>query len=180
MGRATIVLLGLVIVLGVATVLFKFSEGQTRIMNMDLSSSSFKFGETIPEEYTCRGKDINPPLELGAIPKEVVSLALVLEDPDSPGGTFSHWVVWNLPPSLKEIPANWTVPAGTGVGTNDFGKSGYGGPCPNSGTHHYHFIVYGLDQKVDLPVGSNRKQLLSAIAGHVVAQGELVGLASSH
>jgi Raf kinase inhibitor-like YbhB/YbcL family protein len=155
-----------------------FNKGQTRITNMKLSSPVFKSGETIPDMYTCHGKDINPPLQFGAVPKGVVTLALVLDDPDSPGGTFSHWVVWNLPPSLKDIPANWTVPVGAVVGTNDFDRLGYGGPCPNSGTHHYHFTGYALDRAIELPSGSSRSQFLSAIGGHVLARGELVGLVS--
>jgi Raf kinase inhibitor-like YbhB/YbcL family protein len=151
---------------------------------MRLLSRSFVEGATIPKVHTCDGADTSPPLNWPGVPETARSLALIVEDPDAPGGTFTHWVLFNLPPDLKElgeaIAADREVsiaPAGAKArqGTNDFDKVGYGGPCPPSGTHRYYFILYALDNRPDLEPGATRLELLQAIKGHIIAEGRLMG-----
>ncbi|WP_048151308.1 YbhB/YbcL family Raf kinase inhibitor-like protein [Palaeococcus ferrophilus] len=145
-------------------------------------SSVFGDGEVIPVKYTCDGIDVNPPLYLEGLSDEAVSVAIIVDDPDAPFGTFTHWVAWNLPP-VKEIPEalpkNGTVssPISFSQGRNDFGRTGYNGPCPPRGKpHHYRFKVYVLDTMLDLKPGATKKELERAMEGHVIQKGELVGL----
>lgn len=142
---------------------------------MNISSSAFGPGEIIPDIYTCNGDNISPPLTFTNIPSDTRSLALVVDDPDAPAGTFTHWLVWNIPPATTQIDQGKT-PAGAVVGSNSFGKTSYSGPCPPSGTHHYYFRVYALDIDLDLPAGSAKSDFLKQIAGHVLSKGELIGL----
>ncbi|HEX6890389.1 MAG TPA: YbhB/YbcL family Raf kinase inhibitor-like protein [Chryseolinea sp.] len=138
---------------------------------LHVTSAAFRDKGNIPREYTCDGKDINPPLEIKAIPPEAKSIALIFEDPDAPSGTWLHWLVWNIP-IMQHIRAN-EVPGEQGM--NDFGRNDYGGPCPPSGTHRYIFKVYALDDLIDLTEGSTRNQLEDAMRDHIVAYGELQG-----
>ena len=140
---------------------------------MKVTSSAFKEGAEIPSKFTCDGADTSPPLQIADIPSEAKSLALVVDDPDAPSGLFTHWLVWNIPPQTSSV-REGSAPKGV-QGTNDFGKSGYGGPCPPSGTHRYYFKVFALDRELDLPFGAKRGQLDAAMKGHVVAQGDLIG-----
>ena len=140
---------------------------------MKITSSAFQEGGNIPSKFTCDGGDSSPPLQIAEIPSSAKSLALIVDDPDAPSGLFTHWVVWNISPQTNGI-AEGTAPKGV-QGTSDFGKSGYGGPCPPSGTHRYYFKVFALDRELNLPSDSKRNQLDAAIKGHVVAQGELMG-----
>ncbi len=157
---------------------------------LKLTSPAFTEGGTIPKAYTCDGADKSPPLQWSGIPEAARSLVLICDDPDAPAGTWSHWVVFNLPPdvtSLEEgIAAELTAapeppPAvkqalrATMQGKNDFGKIGYGGPCPPSGTHRYVFRLYAVDRSLDVPAGATRAEVLRAIEGHVVAEGKLTG-----
>jgi Raf kinase inhibitor-like YbhB/YbcL family protein len=139
-----------------------------------IKSPVFNQEEMIPEKYTCNGEDFNPPLLIENVPEEAKSLVLIVDDPDAPMGTFTHWLVWNIDPKIKEIKEN-SVPEGAVLGTNDFGKTAYGGPCPPFGTHRYYFKVYALDTVLDLPKGSNRLQLEKAMMGNVLDSGELMG-----
>jgi Raf kinase inhibitor-like YbhB/YbcL family protein len=140
----------------------------TKLLKID--SPAFKNEEPIPSQYTCEGENINPPLTIGDIPDETKSLALIMEDPDAPNGTFDHWLVWNIPVTSR-IDEN----SNPGItGNNDFGKPGYGGPCPPTGTHRYFFRVYALDVELDLEAGADKKMLLEAIDDHVLAMGELM------
>lgn len=148
-----------------------FATAQAKL---EVSSSTFAAGGDIPTQYSCKGEDMNPPLEIHGVPSAAKSLALIVDDPDAPGGLFTHWIVWNIAPSTLGI-AQKSVPNGGVEGTNDFGKKGYGGPCPPSGTHRYVFHVFALDQKLDLHAGARRAALEKAIAGHIVARGELTG-----
>ncbi len=138
---------------------------------MRLTSPAFSDGKAIPADYTCDGSDNNPPLVIGAIPPGAVSLALVMDDPDSPGRTFVHWVAYDI--EVAERIEEGSHP-GTG-GLNDFGRTDYGGPCPHSGEHRYVFKLYALDRKLDREPGLNEEQLLEAAEGHILARAELIG-----
>jgi len=150
-------------------------------MTLSLSSAAFQDGETIPIQYTCEGQDISPALGWSELPKETQSLALVMDDPDAPGGVFTHWVLFNIPADSHElpetIPTHAELPSGALQGKNDFGRIGYGGPCPPSGRpHRYQFVLYALDQPLDLTAGVSKRQLLGAMQGHILAQGQLTGI----
>jgi Raf kinase inhibitor-like YbhB/YbcL family protein len=147
-------------------------------MTLSLSSPVFQEGEDIPIMYTCDGEDISPPLMWGEPPSETQSFVLIMDDPDAPGGVFTHWLLFNLPADSRELPE--AVPPdnelanGALQGQNDFGTNGYGGPCPPSGSaHHYRFTIYALDQPLDLMAGASRKQVIDAITGHILARGQL-------
>jgi Raf kinase inhibitor-like YbhB/YbcL family protein len=157
---------------------------QGRGVTIRLKSAAFKEGGTIPKVNTCDGTGTSPPLEWSGVPKTARSLALIVEDPDAPGGTFTHWVLFDLPPDLKRlsegIPTEGEVkltPGGATArqGKNDFGKLGYGGPCPPRGTHRYTFLLYALDAEPDLKPGATREELLRVLKGHILAEGRLMG-----
>ena len=139
-----------------------------------LWSPAFHAGESIPARYTCGGRDVSPPLRWSHVPQSAHTLALRVDDPDAPGGTFTHWTLWNLPASKTGIFANakWLF-----VGTNSFGRIGYSGPCPPAGpAHHYIFHLYALDRRLTLRPGATAGQFAAAVRGHVVASAKLVGL----
>ena len=148
-------------------------------MALKLTSTAFEDGGPIPSKYTCDGDDISPPLAWSGVPEGAKSLALIADDPDAPRGTWVHWVVYLIPPSEKGlaegVPTTETLASGARQGRNDFQKIGYGGPCPPSGTHRYFFKLYALDGEQNLPSGVSKEQLLKAIDGHVLAEGQLVG-----
>ncbi|MFO8016428.1 MAG: YbhB/YbcL family Raf kinase inhibitor-like protein [Candidatus Woesearchaeota archaeon] len=146
--------------------------------NMVLGLRSPEFGHEgrIPDKYTCKGNDINPPLEIENIPEGTESLALILDDPDAPTGTFVHWTLWDMEPA--ERISEDSVPSGAVQGTNDFGKAAYGGPCPPSGEHRYFFRLYALDTKLDLEEGASREELEDAMEGHIIEKAVLMGLYS--
>lgn len=137
-----------------------------------ITSPAFLQDQYIPSQYTCDGADINPPLQIKGIPSAAKHLAIIVDDPDAPRGTWVHWVAWNLPVA-ETIPEHMQLGA---EGRNDFGKHQYNGPCPPSGTHHYHFKVYALNETLYLPVSSNKAELERAMAGHILAFGELIAL----
>jgi Raf kinase inhibitor-like YbhB/YbcL family protein len=151
-----------------------FAEGG----QMKISSSAFSEGASIPSKFTCDGSDTSPALKIEGVPAPAKALVLIVDDPDAPSGPFTHWLVWNIDPKTNFI-TEGNAPGGT-VGKNDFGKSGYGGPCPPSGTHRYYFKVFALDQQLNLPAGAGRNQLDAAMKGHVIAQGELMGRYARH
>ncbi len=138
-----------------------------------ITSSAFQEGGNIPSKFTCDGSDTSPPLQLTGVPSEAKSLVLIADDPDAPSGLFTHWLVWNIPPQTNSI-AEGSAQKGV-RGSNDFGKSGYKGPCPPAGTHRYSFKVFALDRELNLRAGAKRSQVDAAMKGHVIAQGELVG-----
>ena len=142
-------------------------------------SYAFKEGETIPRQFTCDGINISPPLEWGKAPAPAKTIAIVAEDPDAPGGTWAHWVAYNLSAEnigmVENLPATEKLIAGGFHGKNDFGNLGYGGPCPPSGTHRYVFKVYALDVELPLKPGATKGEVESAMQGHIVAQGEIMG-----
>jgi Raf kinase inhibitor-like YbhB/YbcL family protein len=140
---------------------------------MKITSSAFQQGGNIPSKFSCDGPNTNPPVQISDVPPEAKTLVLIVDDPDAPSGLFTHWAVWNIPPQTNTI-AEGSAPKGA-QGTNDFGRSGYGGPCPPSGTHRYYFKIFALDRELDLPFGAKRSQLDGAMKDHVIAQGELMG-----
>jgi Raf kinase inhibitor-like YbhB/YbcL family protein len=142
------------------------------VLNLLVTSPVFYNNNMIPRKYTCDGENVNPPLYVREVSKETKSLVLIVDDPDAPSGTWEHWNVWNIP-TTKRIVEN-SVPGVEGI--NDFGKHTYGGPCPPSGTHRYFFKVYALDTKLSLQVHCRKKDIEEAMAGHILAKGELVGL----
>lgn len=144
---------------------------------MKLTSPAFKNEERIPEKYTCQGKDINPPLNFADIPKKARSLALIVDDPDSPSGNFTHWIIWNIPVDKKGFEEDYLV-VDEVEGTNDFGDVGYGGPCPGSGTHRYFFRLFALDTKLKLKATTTKEDLEEKIEDHVLDEIELIGLYS--
>lgn len=143
-------------------------------MTISVTSPAFQHEASIPSKYTCDGEDVSPPLEWSPGPQGTKSYTLIMDDPDAPRGTWVHWVAWNisgttLPPAIK--------PQATDIaqGTNSWPKSGYGGPCPPSGTHRYFFKVYALDSQLDLAPETTKEALLKAMQSHILAQGELMG-----
>jgi Raf kinase inhibitor-like YbhB/YbcL family protein len=141
---------------------------------MTITSTAIDGKGKVMPQYTCDGKDINPPLTFSEIPVESQSLALVMDDPDAPGGIFTHWLLYDMSPATLQITENH-MPLTGKAGTNSFGKVGYGGPCPPSGTHRYFFTLYALNTVLDLPEGATKEALVQAMDGHVLAQCELVG-----
>ncbi len=137
-------------------------------------TSVFENNQKIPEKYTCDGFDFNPQIKIEGIPEKATSLALILDDPDSPSGVFTHWLVWNIPPQTTVIPEH-SLPQGATQGLNDFGRSSYGGPCPHSGNHRYRFQIYALDTQVALPKTAKKGDLQLAITGHILDQDILTG-----
>jgi Raf kinase inhibitor-like YbhB/YbcL family protein len=141
---------------------------------MKIKTTAFQEGGNIPSKFTCDGADANPPLRFEGVPAEAKSLALIIDDSDAPGGLFTHWLVWNIDPKTTTVEEN-SAPSSGVQGKNDFGKSGYGGPCPPSGTHRYIFKVFALDRQLGLAAASKRAQLDAQMRGHILAQGELMG-----
>jgi Raf kinase inhibitor-like YbhB/YbcL family protein len=139
---------------------------------MELTSPSFEPGEAIPAIFTCDGDDVSPELDLGGIPTGTTTLVLIMDDPDAPGGTWDHWVVYDISP-VSVIPEN-VGPVGI-EGTNSWNRTGYGGPCPPSGTHRYFFRILALDEALDLPAGADKATVLAAAQGHVLAEATLMG-----
>ena len=148
-------------------------------MKIKISSSAFKDGDLTPSRYTCAGENISPPLNWNKPDERIKSFAIIMDDPDAPSGDFVHWVVYNIPANVNEFLENVTptrnIPNEVIMGVNDFGKIGYGGPCPPSGTHRYYFKIFGLDTNLHLiETGINKKQLLKAMEGHIIADGCLI------
>jgi Raf kinase inhibitor-like YbhB/YbcL family protein len=145
--------------------------------NFGITSSAFSPEGNIPTQYTCDGRNISPPLAWSSAPDGTKSLALIVDDPDAPSKTWVHWVLYNISPSQGELTEGISPHAlaelGARGGRNDFGKPNYGGPCPPSGTHHYHFKLYALDTTLDGDF--DKEELLKAMEGHVLEQAELIG-----
>jgi Raf kinase inhibitor-like YbhB/YbcL family protein len=144
---------------------------------LTISSPEFNHEGNIPEKYTCEGENINPPLTIKGLPEETVSLALIMEDPDAPGGIFDHWAVWNIRPA--EMIEEDSMPGMTAK--NSKGDNRYTGPCPPSGTHRYFFKIYALDTLLDLDENEADKKIIEhALQNHILAYGELMGLYKKH
>ncbi len=150
-------------------------------MSFELKSGAFQANQTIPKKHTCEGPDVSPELEWSEVPAGTASLALIVDDPDAPAGTWVHWVIYDLPPALRQlkegVPASETSEDGAKQGVNDFRRVGYGGPCPPPGSpHRYFFKLYALDQKLGLKSRATKQQVVEAMKGHILAEAQLVGL----
>lgn len=142
---------------------------------MVLTSPAYPDGQVIPEIYTCKGKNVNPPLVISGIPPGTQSLALVFEDSDAPFQTWDHWLVWNISPQTIML-IEGDVPVGAVQGTNSFGNQNYGGPCPPTSNHHYTFQLYALDTTFTLPPEAVKKDLEAVMVGHILGQTQLTGV----
>jgi Raf kinase inhibitor-like YbhB/YbcL family protein len=147
------------------------------LMPIAVKSPSFEEGRPIPAKYSGDGEGVSPPLTWSGVPHGTRSLVLLCEDPDAPRGTFTHWVLFNLPSETRQLDEGTpTLPAGSVVGSNDFGKVGYGGPAPPPGKpHRYYFKLTALDVTLRLPAGAKRQEVLAAMEGHVRGEGWLMG-----
>jgi len=156
-----------------------FGNGSLRKNGIILESPAFKENDIIPSKFTCDGKDISPPLSWSNLPNGSKSIVLIFDDPDAPVGTWVHWVIYNIPPdsnNLEEnVPKDRELKNGAKQGRNDFGKIGYGGPCPPEGTHRYYFKLYAIDTILDLKTGTNKEKLENAMKGHIIAKAQLIG-----
>lgn len=151
-----------------------------RQVNIQISSSAFANGGTIPKQFTCDGADVSPQLDWSDVPQGTKSIVLIVDDPDAPAGTWVHWVLYNLPGNTNRISEGIQkqerLPNGARQGRNDFRKIGYNGPCPPPGkVHRYFFKLYALDQALDLKAGAGKADVERAMKGHILTQGELIG-----
>ncbi|MCL5005000.1 MAG: YbhB/YbcL family Raf kinase inhibitor-like protein [Acidobacteria bacterium] len=152
-----------------------------QVSGFQVESTAFKAGEEIPKKFTCEGEDISPALRWTHPPRGTRSFALITEDPDAPSGTWIHWVVYDLPAQSRElsegVPKQQQVSGGGSQGRNDFGRIGYGGPCPPpGGAHHYFFKIYALDTMLHLQPGVTKEEVLQAAKGHILGVAELMAL----
>jgi Raf kinase inhibitor-like YbhB/YbcL family protein len=168
-----------VIYIGLFVLLFIFSNamGQeaAKAGGFKISSSAFENNGHIPPKYTCDGANVNPPLKIEDVPPNTKSLALIFDDVDAPRGSYVHWILWNIGPTIKEIKEN-SVPEGAVQGMNDFKKGSYGGPCPSRGAHKYVFKIFALDTLLNLNPNFTKKDLEKAMEGHIISQTQLMGL----
>jgi Raf kinase inhibitor-like YbhB/YbcL family protein len=141
--------------------------------SLGISCPEFRDNTLMPRKYACQGDNINPPLEISGIPKDAKSLVLIMDDPDAIGG-WDHWIVWNIP--ITTYIGEDSLPERAVQGTNSFGDITYGGPCPPSGTHRYHFRIYAIDRMLELGEGAVRSELEIAMKGHVLAESQLIGI----
>jgi len=142
---------------------------------MLITSTAFQQNGYIPSKYTCDGINHNPPLTFSKVPENAQSLVLIVEDPDAPSKVFTHWLIYNMPPSTLQILEN-QVPSNSAQGMTDFGKAGYGGPCPPSGTHRYFFKLFALGTRLNLPNGVSKEDVQEAMKAYILESTEIVGL----
>jgi len=143
---------------------------------MKLTSSAFENNQYIPSKYTCDDTNINPPLSIVGTPEGTESLVLIVDDPDASNGDWVHWMIFNIPPNVKEIKEGGGAPAGSIESKTNFRNTGYGGPCPPSGIHHYQFKLYALDSVLNLDASADKKDIEKSMTGRILAQDLLVGL----
>lgn len=142
---------------------------------MTIASTAFQNNQNIPSKYTCDGEDVNPPLAFSKIPISARSLVLIVDDPDAPSKAFTHWLIYDIPPSTLQILEN-QVPPESVLGVTDFGKEQYGGPCPPSGTHRYFFKLFASDIMLSLSKGVSKEEVEKAMEGHILESAEIIGL----
>ncbi len=154
-------------------------QTQTEIATIKISSPVFEDGGLIPQECTCSGENISPPLNWEGVPEGAQSLALIVDDPDASDEPFVHWVLYDLPPDVqglsKDMPQDKTFPIGGVQGINSTNRIGYMGPCPASGTHRYYFTLYALDEKLNMEAGETKDRILDAMEGHIIGRGQIMG-----
>lgn len=151
-------------------------DAPLQVLNlMKLTSSAFDHNQIIPSKYTCDGENVSPPLEISEVSKRAKSLVLIVDDPDAPAGDWVHWTVWNIPLDTKEI-LEGNIPEGASEGVTDFGKPGYGGPCPPSGTHRYFFKLYAIGADLYLDSLATKKDIEKAMEEYIIDKAELIGL----
>lgn len=165
--------------------LFYFVNGGNKVCSaanknkIKITSSAFKNGKLIPNKYACDGDDVSPPISWSSVPDGTESIAIITDDPDAPGGTFVHWVIYDIPGDItelsEEISSDDALEDGTQQGTNDFGNIGYNGPCPPKGTHRYYFKIYALDKETGIDPGATKEDLVNAMKGHILGEGKLMG-----
>lgn len=142
---------------------------------MQLTSPAFGHNQPIPPKYTCDDQDVSPRLAISGVPENAQSLALIVDDPDAPRGDWVHWTLWNIAPTTTKIAEN-SVPQGAVEGMTDFGKPGWGGPCPSSGQHRYQFKLYSLDATLDLAASATKADIEKTMQNHILDQTTLIGL----
>jgi Raf kinase inhibitor-like YbhB/YbcL family protein len=169
------IILGLALTLVFLSFSTVVSKEVKQMGTFQVTTPAFENNGQIPSKFTCDGSDVNPQLVIHNTPSGAKSLAMIVDDPDAPMGTWVHWVVWNISPQTKEIREN-TVPEGAQQGINDFRKQDYGGPCPPSGTHRYFFKLYALDSTLTLDSRSKKADLEKAMKKHVLAETQIIGL----
>jgi Raf kinase inhibitor-like YbhB/YbcL family protein len=157
-----------------------WASGESATLKLTVSSPVITGDGRIPAKYTCDGEGVSPPLDWSPGPAATESYALIVDDPDAPGGSFTHWLMYNIPLNTtrleEHVAASVRLGDGTLQGKNSYGRAGYGGPCPPPGNpHHYRFSVYALDTRLKLGPGASKDDLMKAMRGHVLAQGELTG-----
>jgi Raf kinase inhibitor-like YbhB/YbcL family protein len=161
------------------TILPVFGQAEETRGKLEVRSSAFGEGDRIPSDFTCEGADMSPPLEWSGVPARAQSLVVIVEDPDAPSGNWTHWLVYDLPPDLTQLPTGISIgekPSMEGSqGLTDFGKTSYRGPCPPNGQHRYFFKVYALDTILRLKPHASKQELSQAMQGHVLAEGFLMG-----
>lgn len=181
--RRTLLVIG-VIIAAVIGVLFFHEQFKKKPITLSsgtqfqVTSLGFVNGASIPDRNTCKTNNYSPQLSFKNVPKNTVTMALIMHDVDAPGGDFTHWLVWNIPPSITGFNEG-ALPANVTVGTTDFGTPAYGGPCPKSGTHLYVIDLYALNSKLNLPTTARRPDLNNAIKGRVIGQVSLSGTAKA-
>ena len=155
--------------------------GMEESISIELTSSAFSNDQPIPPKHACTGdaatslKDVSPPLSWGEPPAGTQSFALIMDDRDAPAGTWDHWILFNIPASTRSLPESMPVNSGFPNGNNSWGRTGYGSPCPPSGTHRYFLKLYALDEMLAISEGASKGELEKAMVGHILAQGELMG-----
>jgi Raf kinase inhibitor-like YbhB/YbcL family protein len=164
-------IIGLLVIISLCLLSFHVSAKEGP---MNISSSAFAENSKVPKQYTCDGENTSPPLTIADVPAEAKSLALVVDDPDAPGGTWVHWVVWRIDAGTREIKAG-SLPEGAVQGVNSFKRRNYGGPCPPSGSHRYFFKLYALDRALNLHPDATKADLEKAMKGHVIAEARTIG-----
>lgn len=179
MKRFAVLIMSLVLAAACKKVAASESNGPGGVMSIVVTSTAFTNGGKIPDLYSCRGDDRSPPLAWTGAPANTGAYALIMDDPDAPMGTWIHWVVYNIPPSFAGLPegVSEATLSGSGAigGRNSWGRTGYGGPCPPSGTHRYFFKLYALDSALTNRTALTKAELLAAMEGHILARGELMG-----
>lgn len=176
MKKIILILTLLIIFVGLSAILKPkgINLGKIKEGNMKLTTV-FANNEKIPSQYTCDGQDLAPELKISEVPQNAKSLVLIVDDPDAPMGTWVHWLLYNIPSNITTINAQ-KLPQEVKSGITDFGRTGWGGPCPPSRTHRYFFKLYAIDKTLDLPIGATKSQLEKEIKDHIIEKAELIGL----